>query len=237
MTSHQSVTASPGIARLSHLQFSRIFVEIRPALLRYALSLARSQDLAEDLVQDAAISAWRYRDTFIAGTNFKAWLYHILRNKFLSHIRHKRVAKTDFYGDDCPDVVVASGQEATVHLDDVRRHWARLAPDQQRAIQLVGVDGRSYEDAAAVEGISVGTLKSRVSRGRQRLQAMIDGDARDPLGRPANDGSARREPSATAPDLPRSADETETDRAQIAMLRAWRRPAADARPATSIIRD
>lgn len=123
MSSPQSGACGSHVAPLSQVQFSKVFYEIRPGLLRYAVSLAHSRDLAEDLVQDAAISAWRYRDRFIAGTNFKAWLHHILRNKFLSYVRRKQIAKTDFYGDDCPDIVVASGQEAIVHLQDVDRHW------------------------------------------------------------------------------------------------------------------
>ena len=162
---------------LDGLQFSSLLRQLLPDLSRYARSLSRDPDLAQDLVQEAAIRAWRSRDRFMVGTNFKAWLYRILRNAFLSHVRRGRVARTDSYGDDLPEIPVAPAQENAVLLVEVKQNWQRLTPTQRRAIELVAIDGRSYEEAAEIENVSMGTIKSRVARGRQLLLALLEGNA------------------------------------------------------------
>ncbi|MFV3557615.1 sigma factor-like helix-turn-helix DNA-binding protein, partial [Mycobacterium tuberculosis] len=72
------------------------------------------------------------------------------------------------------DIPVASNQESVVTLGDVRRLWPRLTPEQQRCIQFVGIEGLSYEETATIEQVPVGTIKSRVVRGRQMLRALLD---------------------------------------------------------------
>jgi RNA polymerase sigma-70 factor (ECF subfamily) len=166
---------SPARSSADAAQFDRMLQPLLPSLFRYAQSLSRDGDVAQDLVQDAVLRAWRNRATFEVGTNFKAWVFRILRNGFLSYVKRRKTAKMDTYGDDFPQVADVSNQEFAVYLDDVERLWAFLPPEQRRAIELVGIDGESYEDAAAVESVSVGTMKSRASRGRQTLRALVNG--------------------------------------------------------------
>ncbi|RSV12342.1 sigma-70 family RNA polymerase sigma factor [Sphingomonas molluscorum] len=202
---------------LDPMQFNRDLRALLPDLSRYAGSLARDGDLAQDLIQETAIRAWRNRERFVAGTNFKGWLYRILRNCFLSHVRHQRVARTDTLGDDFPDVPVACEQESIVMLKDVQRSWKRLAPEQQRSIRLIGIEGRSYEEAAAIEHVPPGTIKSRVARGRDLLRAIVEGDMAGAVPPPMD--AADRAPIPVSSHAASLSDE---DRLQVEILRKWR---------------
>ena len=200
-------------------QFSRMLQSLLPSLSRYAQSLSRNADVAQDLVQDAVLRAWRNQATFVAGTNMKAWLFRILRNGFINQMRRRRVTRTDTYGDDFPQVAAASNQELTVVLGDIQRLWIGLTPEQRRAIELIGIDGETYEAAAAMEGVSVGTMKSRAARGRQALRGLVEGERQlnshtlpeTNLDRTTSAG-ARGRTIAPSP---------EADRAQVELLRAW----------------
>ena len=153
--------------------FGAALSDLMPRLASYARSLTRNPDAAQDLVQDTVLKAWRSRASFEAGTNLKAWTFRILRNSFLSQVRRKGAGQAGETAE-LIDVPVASNQESVVTLGDVRRLWPRLTPEQQRCIQFVGIEGLSYEETATIEQVPVGTIKSRVVRGRQMLRALLD---------------------------------------------------------------
>jgi RNA polymerase sigma-70 factor, ECF subfamily len=145
-----------------------------PHVRAYARSLTRNVDSADDLVQDTLVRAWSAREQFTMGTNFKAWVFTILRNRFLDQRRRDREVRERL--DDIPDEkrVVAPSQEVVVQFDDMARAFWRLSPHHREILMLVGANGLSYEEAAAVIGCAVGTVRSRLSRARSELQAVLE---------------------------------------------------------------
>lgn len=144
-----------------------------PNLRAFAVSLSGNPDRADDLVQETLVKAWTNIASFTEGTNLAAWLFTILRNIYFSEYRKRRREVPD------PDGLIA-GRLATApdqigHMDflDFRAALSRLPPDQREALILVGASGMSYEEAAAVSGFAVGTMKSRVNRARNKLAQLL----------------------------------------------------------------
>ncbi len=145
-----------------------------PQLSAFARRLARDRATAEDLVQSAIVRALVHADQFRPGTNFRAWIITILRNAYLNELRARGCRTTvDTDVETCAPPS-HGGQEARLRFRDLRRALRELPDGQRRALLLVGAEGRSYEEAARVTGCAVGTVKSRVSRARVQLQAMLD---------------------------------------------------------------
>ncbi|MFM6852550.1 MAG: sigma-70 family RNA polymerase sigma factor, partial [Sphingopyxis sp.] len=120
---------------------------------------------------------WRARSRFQAGTNIRAWTFTILRNIFLSDMRRNR-----FRGewDDLTaerTLAAPASQDKQVELADLYRAMQLLPPAQREALILIGAGGFAYEEAAEICGVAVGTIKSRVARGRTALEAMINDGA------------------------------------------------------------
>lgn len=145
-----------------------------PHVRAYARSLTRNADSADDLVQDTLVRAWSAREQFTMGTNFKAWVFTILRNRFLDQRRRDREVRERL--DDVPDEkrVVNPTQEIVVQFDDMARAFWRLSPHHREILMLVGANGLSYEEAAVVIGCAVGTVRSRLSRARSELQTLLE---------------------------------------------------------------
>jgi len=147
-----------------------------PALRRYAYALCRDASGADDLVQDClerAISAWQFRRR---DASLKAWLFTILHNRFISGLRRvERRSRTVPYDELENDLVSEPGQERALEIRDLRAALARLPGDQQAVLLLVGVEELSYEEAARALDIPIGTVMSRLSRGREKLRRLLDG--------------------------------------------------------------
>lgn len=153
--------------------FRAQMIGVIPHLRAFARSLSGNRDLADDLVQDTLVRAWTARQSYTPGTNFKAWTFVILRNHFLSLRR-----RTRFHGEYDADVaehqlVAEPAQESSLILADVERALMQLPQSQREALILVGAGGFEYEEAASICGIAVGTIKSRVSRARAALEAIL----------------------------------------------------------------
>jgi len=144
-----------------------------PTLRAFAVSLAKNADRADDLVQETLVKAWDKQDSFQPGTNLKAWLFTILRNEFYSQMRKRRREVEDTDGLITARLSVHPSQDGTSDLADFRRALELLPEDQREAIILIGASGFSYEEAAEICGCAVGTIKSRVSRARSRLQEIL----------------------------------------------------------------
>ncbi|MBB5074346.1 RNA polymerase sigma-70 factor (ECF subfamily) [Bartonella callosciuri] len=153
--------------------FKQELLLILPALRAFALSLSGKRDKAEDLVQDTVMKAWAKQDSFEMGTNLKAWLFTILRNEFYSQMRKSGREVQDSEGVFTKSVAIHPAQYGSLDLQDFRKALNMLSADQREAIILIGASGFSYEDAAAICGCAVGTIKSRVSRARNRLQELL----------------------------------------------------------------
>ena len=172
------------------LPFHDALVALLPKLRVQALSLTRNRADADDLVQAAVTNALAAQASFAPGTNFGAWMYRILRNRFISDRRRLRET-VDM--DDAPAEAFArpASQEDSLALGELRTEMAKLPADQRTALVMVTVQGMSYEEVAAAMGCAVGTAKCRVFRARCTLEARL-------LGNGEQAGSAKRRRGAGA---------------------------------------
>ncbi len=145
-----------------------------PSLRAFGLSLTARGDRADDLVQETLMKAWRYHESFSAGTNMKAWLYTILRNEFYTQLRKRKREVEDADGVYSNKVAVHAEQDGHLDMADFTIALAKLPEDQREAVVLVGASGFSYEEAAEICGCAVGTIKSRVNRARTRLTELLE---------------------------------------------------------------
>jgi RNA polymerase sigma-70 factor, ECF subfamily len=167
--------------------FKRELVALIPHLRAFARTLAGDPASADDLAQDAMIKAWDARASYQMGTNMKAWTFMILRNQFYSEKRRSwRQTQLDQEAAE-RTLVAVDNPEAPVALDELRLGLAMLPPEQREALILVGAGGFAYEEAADICGCAVGTVKSRVSRARRSLLAILETGAYDRDGLSASD--------------------------------------------------
>jgi RNA polymerase sigma factor (sigma-70 family) len=158
---------------LSDNDFKDELSRVIPHLRAFGRSLSGNRDLADDLVQETLLKAWAARNRFQAGTNMRAWTFIILRNLFLSQMRRARF-KGEWDDITASRVLAApAGQEHHVELGDMQRALMHLPQPQREALILVGAGGFAYEEAAEICGCAVGTIKSRVARGRVALETML----------------------------------------------------------------
>jgi RNA polymerase sigma-70 factor (ECF subfamily) len=160
-------------------EFRKGLISALPNLRYFALSLTRDSELAADLVQDTILRAWDKRASFELGTNLNAWLFTILRNAVYSAYRRGKHEVEDSGGEHAASLRTNPDQADKLHVQDLQKALARLAPDQREALLLVGAEGLSYEEAAAICACPIGTIKSRVNRARIRLAELLgysDGD-------------------------------------------------------------
>lgn len=144
-----------------------------PRLRAFAVSLCGSTDQADDLVQETFLRAISNAGSFQPGTNLFAWLTTILRNHFVSELRKRRNELEDADGRYVDGLKSVPEQESRVDFCDFRTALAMLPVDQQEALLLVGALGLPYEEAAAVCGIPVATIRSRIHRGRTQLAKLL----------------------------------------------------------------
>jgi RNA polymerase sigma-70 factor, ECF subfamily len=144
-----------------------------PSLRAFAMSLCGTMHQADDLVQDALLKAWGNASSFQEGTNLRAWLFTILRNTYYSLHRKRGREVQDVDGEHAARVAVAPAQDGMMDLADFRRALAQLPAEQREVLIMVGATGLSYEEAAEICGVAVGTIKSRVNRARVRLGEIL----------------------------------------------------------------
>jgi RNA polymerase sigma-70 factor, ECF subfamily len=144
-----------------------------PGLRAFSVSLCGSFHQADDLVQDVLLKAWGHSESFREGTNMRAWLFTIARNTYYSLYRKRGREVQDVDGIHTANLAVAPSQEGVMDLADFRVALAKLPDEQREVLILVGASGLSYEQAAEICGVAVGTIKSRVSRARLRLGELL----------------------------------------------------------------
>ena len=153
--------------------FKRELVALIPHLRAFARTLTGDPTAADDLAQDAMMKAWDARASYQMGTNMKAWTFMILRNQFYSEKRRSwRQSQLDQEAAE-RTLVAIDDPSAPVALDELRMGLAMLPAEQREALILVGAGGFAYEEAAAICGCAVGTVKSRVSRARRALMEIL----------------------------------------------------------------
>ena len=156
-------------------EFHSALTRITPHLRAFARTLSGSADNADDLAQTTLLKAWAARSSYRAGTNFKAWIFTILRNQFYSEARRARF--TGEYDQEMAERTLSTkgGQEANVELADVMRAMETLPSNYRDALILVAVGDLAYEEIADICDVALGTVKSRICRARAMLAAAIDG--------------------------------------------------------------
>ena len=209
---------------LSDPEFKDQLAQVIPHLRAFGRSLSGSRDLADDLVQETLLKAWAARKRFQAGTNMRAWTFIILRNLFLSQMRRAR-----FKGE--WDEITASrllaapaSQDRHIELSDMQRALLHLPQPQREALILVGAGGFAYEEAAEICGCAVGTIKSRVARGRVALESLMnEGKLPSRREQPSSDQSALQSIMSEVDELSRDREpapepDEETDKDEASTL-------------------
>ncbi|WP_415922704.1 RNA polymerase sigma factor [Tateyamaria sp. SN6-1] len=147
----------------------------------FAISLTRNGSLADDMVQDALVKAWSNIHSFEPGTNMRAWLFTILRNTYYSHHRKRSREVEDVEGALSDGLAQKPDHDGRLQMRDFASAFETLPQDQREALVLVGAGGFSYEEAAQTCGVAVGTIKSRVNRGRARLAELMEVNDDEPM--------------------------------------------------------
>lgn len=169
------ISAQPSHQALSDRDFHTALTRITPHLRAFARTLAGCREKADDLAQETLLKAWSARSSYRAGTNFKAWMFAILRNHFYSEARRSRFVGE--YDEDLAERTLHTrgSQEGALALADVLRAMETLPETHRDALILVAVGDMSYEEIAEICGVALGTVKSRICRARAMLASAIEG--------------------------------------------------------------
>jgi RNA polymerase sigma-70 factor, ECF subfamily len=158
---------------LSKADADAIEAEI-PYLRRYARGLTGRADTADDFVQDTLERVIKRFDQFQAGTNLRAWMFAILHNVHCDQYRRAARRGTEVPIENAPDRVSTRSEQADqLYLRDFKRAFQRLSYPHRQVLLLGGVEGLDYEQIAEILGIEVGTVKSRMSRARDKLRGEL----------------------------------------------------------------
>jgi RNA polymerase sigma-70 factor, ECF subfamily len=153
-----------------------------PNLRRYARALVRDVVAADDLVQETLTRAIAKLHLWREGSSLRAWLFTILHNQYVNDVRRSIRSGTTVGFDDVTDLPLRlpATQEKCLELRDLDRALGRLPAEQRAVILLIGLEGMPYGEVATALGIPVGTVRSRLSRGRDALRRLMDGDIDQP---------------------------------------------------------
>ena len=154
--------------------FARLLQNEIPRLRRYARALTRDAARADDLVQSCLVRAIAKEHLWEPGTDLRAWLFTILHNQHVNEVRRSvREGVAVAVEDVAPVLTVAPRAGACLQLRDLERAIRLLPEEQRQVILLVGLEGMRYEEVAAVLDIPIGTVRSRLSRGREMLRRLM----------------------------------------------------------------
>lgn len=147
-----------------------------PRLRRYARALVNNRDDADDLVQDTLERAWAKSGLWSGVADMRAWLFSIMHNLHVDGVRRPRL-HTVTMDDDTPEVPVAARQGERLAILDLQAALDLLPVQQKEILLLVALEDMAYADVAQTLGIPIGTVMSRLSRGRERLRRLMEGRA------------------------------------------------------------
>jgi RNA polymerase sigma-70 factor (ECF subfamily) len=174
---------------------SQQVVALLPRMRRFALSLCRSREDADDLVQETVMRALAHIEQWQPGTRLDNWMLRIAKNAWHDRGRKLSVRQEIAAGDDLPDVAGSDGRrivEGRLSLAAVMQGMQKLPADLSLPVALVCIDGRSYQEAADILEIPVGTVMSRLARARRYLHEVLDGETRGPGLRAVKHGNGAR---------------------------------------------
>jgi RNA polymerase sigma-70 factor (ECF subfamily) len=157
-------------------EFSRLLEKEIPRLRRYAFALTRNMSRADDLVQDTLVRAIAKQRCWQWGTNLRAWLFTIMHHQNVNGVRRGvREGIAVEFDDKWPFPIAATDPTEGLSLRDLDRALARISEEQRQVILLIGLDDISYKEAATILDVPIGTIRSRLSRGRESLRILMDG--------------------------------------------------------------
>ena len=161
-------------------EFGRLLEKEIPRLRRYAFALTRNMSRADDLVQDTLVRAIAKQGCWQWGTNLRAWLFTLMHNQNVNGVRRSaREGMAVEFDDTWPFPIAATDPAAGLSLRDFDRALARIPEERRQVILLIGLEGISYKEAATILDVPIGTIRSRLSRGRESLRTLMDLDRRD----------------------------------------------------------
>jgi RNA polymerase sigma-70 factor, ECF subfamily len=156
--------------------FADQIIALLPNLRRYGISLCRSADIAEDLVQTTVVRAFAARAQWDPATRIDGWLFRILRNAWIDMVRRNKTQGVSVDIDDMPEAAQIDGRnvtEARLMLGSVQEAMEKLPADQREVMVLICVEEMSYAEAASLIGVPIGTVMSRLSRARLGISRML----------------------------------------------------------------
>jgi RNA polymerase sigma-70 factor, ECF subfamily len=154
-------------------EFARMLEAQIPRLRRYARALTRDIVRADDLVQSCLTRAVAKQHLWQPGTNLRAWLFTILHNQHVNDVRRGVRDGNNVELTEASTLAVESNAIPTLELRDLETAIGKLPPEQRQVILLVGLEGMAYEEVAKVLRVPVGTVRSRLSRGRDQLRLLM----------------------------------------------------------------
>ena len=158
--------------------FARLLEAEIPRLRRYARALTRNVTRADDLVQSCLTRAIAKQHLWQAGTDLRAWLFTILHNQHVNDVRSSAREGNKVELTEAPQLTVQSNAIPSLELRDLETALGKLPPEQREVILLVGLEGLAYEECATILGVPVGTVRSRISRGRDQLRQLMGIEAK-----------------------------------------------------------
>jgi len=145
-----------------------------PRLRRYARALTRAADRADDLVQDTLVRALTKGHLWQPGTDIRAWLFTIMHNEYVNTVRREVHGATTIDIEQVTSTLMAATDPScSLQLRELDRALALLPGEQREVMLLVGLEGMAYESAAQILGVPIGTIRSRLSRGRETLRRLM----------------------------------------------------------------
>jgi RNA polymerase sigma-70 factor (ECF subfamily) len=155
-----------------------------PRLRRYARALVGNGPAADDLVQDTLERAWSKFHLWKPGTDLRAWMFSIMHNVYVNQIKSRRSHPMETIDDDALQLPVPANQQDALMMRDLERGLRQLPDEQREVLLLVGLEQMAYGEVAQVLDIPIGTVMSRLSRGREKLRALMYGSPPEPTLRP-----------------------------------------------------
>ena len=189
---------------LNDAEFERALVGALPHLTAFAVSLCGCRERAKDIVQETLLRGWKSRADFRASCEIRPWLFKILRNVHISAWRSSSKAVTESIDDMDDASLKASTRAVGTGFVEVEDALAQLSNDQREVLLLIVAEGLTYEEVATICGCPVGTIRSRLSRARERLSGLL---RTDNILLPRSDDSGSRRVQQKAPvHLPKKAE-------------------------------
>lgn len=155
------------------MDISAQFVACIPRLRRYARALVSDRSAADDLIQDTLERAWSKFHQFQTGTDLRAWMFSIMHNVHISQVRRRH--EMDRFDEGASEIGVRATQGDALEIRDLNRALNELPIEQREVLLLIALEELSYDEAANVLGIPIGTVMSRLSRAREKLRTLTSG--------------------------------------------------------------